>query len=118
MHACMHKIFFLDQNAVILIIKAIVVALLVVAFLVATAMYRMNQLIVYLSATTIMKPRSMIVTCTSLTDVSSTSISVVPGGTDYVQKVSDMINDDGWDFAAICDFVKAYHVLPTWIVVE
>ena len=44
----------------------------------------------------------------SLTDVSSTSISDVPDGTDYVQKVSEFINNDGWDFAAICDCVKTF----------
>ena len=43
-----------------------------------------------------------------LTDESSTSISVVYDGTDYVQKVSDLINDDGWDFAAIVDSAKTF----------
>ena len=43
-----------------------------------------------------------------LTDESSTSISVVPDGKDYVQKVSDLINDDGWDFAAIVDSAKTF----------
>ena len=51
---------------------------------------------------------SLTVSDTLLTDVSSTSISDVPDGTDYVQKVSELINDDGWDFAAICDCVKTF----------
>ena len=38
-----------------------------------------------------------------LTDESSTTISVVPDGTDYIHKARDLISDDGWDFAAIVD---------------
>ena len=45
---------------------------------------------------------------TLLTDVSSTSISVVPDGTDYIQKARDLISDDGWDFAAIVDSAKTF----------
>ena len=41
-----------------------------------------------------------------LTDASSTSISVVSDGTDYIQKARDLISDDGWDFAAIVDCKK------------
>ena len=43
-----------------------------------------------------------------LTDVSSTSISVVPDGTDYIQKARDLISDDGWDFIAIVDSAKTF----------
>ena len=43
-----------------------------------------------------------------LTVVSSTSISVVSDGTDYIQKARDLISDDGWDFAAIVDSAKTF----------
>ena len=46
---------------------------------------------------------------TLLTDESSTAtISVVPDGTDYIQKARDLISDDGWDFAAIVDSAKTF----------
>ena len=102
----MHKICFLDQNLATLMTIPILVAI-VVAFLVMVATHRMNQLTVSLSALIIMTPHSVI-NDVLLTDVSSTSISVFPDGTDYIQKARDLISDDGWDFAAIVDSAKTF----------
>ena len=43
-----------------------------------------------------------------LTDVSLATISVVPDGTDYIQKARDLISDNGWDFAVIVDSAKTF----------
>lgn len=42
-----------------------------------------------------------------LTDVPST-ISVVPNDTDYIERVRDLISDDGLDFAPIVDSAKTF----------
>lgn len=45
---------------------------------------------------------------TLLTNVSSSSVSVVPDGTNYIQKAQDLITNDGWDFAAIVGSAKTF----------
>ena len=41
------------------------------------------------------------------TDVFSTT-SLVPDGTDYIQKAKDLISNDRWDFLAIVDSAKIF----------
>ena len=81
---------------------------IVVAFLVVTATHRMNQLTIFLSALIMTTPPSVIMMLYPLTyDVSSTT-SIIPGGTNYIQKAKDLISNDRWDFPAIVDSAKIF----------